>query len=275
MPMVQNLFQIYIGKKGKKKEKTSQSVENLLPRLAQSEHDASLRDQAVAKALCSPEHLQALPERSPPIADIGRQTLHRLDVMSIHIQPALSHPPHAGQVAGKVARERFDENVRRPLLDLSDGLGKVRGPAIRQVVPIDGCENHVAEAPPLQRFGRVLRLVRVQGRGGAGGLDGAEATAARAGVAHEHYRRRGGGLVRPAPARGDVWTSRLLAHRVQAQPAQVRLYAGEVGARGDGRLEPGWQAGDRVSVLVEGLGFVGLGGGFWRFPSGGAARDEV
>ena len=99
----------------------------------------------------------------------------------------------------------------------------------------------------------MLRLVRVEGRRGAGGLDGAEAAAARAGVAHEHDCGGGGAAVAAAPAVGDVGAARLLADRVQVQAAQVAFYllvVFRLCVVGDRRLQPRRQPRDRAPVAL-------------------------
>ena len=78
------------------------------------------------------------------------------------------------------------------------------GATVGEVVAVDGGEDHVAEPPPLERFGGVFGFVRVEGWGRARGFDGAEAAAARAGVAHEHNGGCGSRFGGATPAVADV-----------------------------------------------------------------------
>lgn len=111
----------------------------------------------------------------------------------------------------------------------------------------------------------MLRFVRVQRRRRARGLDGAEAAAARAGVAHEHDGGGGGGFVAAAPAVGDVGAAGLFADGVEVEAAQVGFYLFVVGVVGDGGLEPGGEARDCFLFAggadERGAQFEGFGGG--------------
>jgi len=222
-------------------------------RLPEPEHDARLRDQPRLRLLRARQHRQRLPERRAPVPHLRRQRLHRLHVVRVHVQPRPRHHGHHVQVAREVARQRLDEDLAPAALaalrlDARDRLGEVVRAAVRQVVAVHRRQHHVAEPPAPQRLGRVLGLVRVQRREAlprllalARRLDRAEAAAARARVAHQHDGRRRRGLVAAAPALADVGAARLLAHRVQPEPAQVRLDGlealGRLG-RGDAGLEP-------------------------------------
>lgn len=87
-------------------------------------------------------------------------------------------------------------------------------------------------------------LVRVESRGGARRFHGAEAAAARAGVAHEHDGGGGGRFVAAAPAVRDVGAAGFFADGVEVEAAEVGSDFLVVGVVGDGRLEPGGKAGD-------------------------------
>ena len=119
------------------------------------------------------------------------------------------------------------------------------GAPVSKVVPVDGGEDDIAESPPLECLGRVLRLVRVQWRWCFRCLDGAEPASPRARIAHEHDRGCSGGFLRAAPAVADVGTSCLFAHGVEVQASEVSFDGFVVFIVGDGGLEPGWEAGYR------------------------------
>lgn len=259
---------------------TAQHVPELRLRLSQAEHDTRLGDDIIAlEPLHLGQHLQALPEGCPPVTNVRRQPLDRLDIVGIDVQPALGHDLDHVQVAAEVAGQGLDQQGGLLGLDAADGLGEVVGAAVSQVVAVHAGEDDVAQPPAGQGLGGVLGLVGVEGRGPAVRLDTAEAAAAGAGVAHEHDGGGGGVLVVAAPALADVGASGLLAHRVQPQAAQVRLDLAEVGVgprRGDRGLEPLGQAGDGLlapgGADLDGAELVGLALG--ERAAGGFVGDE-
>lgn len=220
---------------------TPQGVHDFVLLLAQAEHDARLGDDALLAphVLDVLQHLETLPEGGPPVADIRRQALDGLDVVCVDIKTALGDNLDHVEVASEVARQGLDQQRGLLVLNLADRLGEMPRAAVDEVVAVDAGEDDVAQAPAGEGLSRVLGLVGVEGRGRAARLDAAEAAAAGARIAHEHDGGRGGALVGAAPALRDVGAARLLADRVQAEPAQVRLdLLVVVVARGDGRLEP-------------------------------------
>ncbi len=81
------------------------------------------------------------------------------------------------------------------------------GAAIGQIVAIDRSDHHMVEAELGDGVGDVLRLVRIERRGNAGGHV-AEGAGAGADLAHDHH-----GRVLLAPALADVRAARFLADR--------------------------------------------------------------
>lgn len=251
----------------------AQRGDDLVLLLAEAEHDARLGDDAVAVAVVVSaldrldvlEHGEALAEGGAAVAHVGREGLDGLDVVRVDVEPAARHERHHVQVAPEVAGQGLDEQARLLGLDAPDGLGEVARAAVGEVVAVDARQHDVAQPPARQGLGGVLGLVRVQRRGRAVRLDAAEAAAARARVAHQHDGRRRGVLVAAAPALRDVGAPRLLAHRVQPQPAQVLLdLLVVVVARGYGRLQPLWQPCDGAAVrrrsdfgCAQGVGIAG------------------
>ncbi|RUP52371.1 hypothetical protein BC936DRAFT_145612 [Jimgerdemannia flammicorona] len=128
------------------------------------------------------------------------------------------------------------------LLDLHNRFREMRGTSIRQIVPIHACQHHVIQPPPSDGLSGVLWLVHVERLGVAVCLNGAEAAAAGALVAHEHDCCCSGLMLTTAPAVADVGASRLLADGMQAQPAKVLLDTREVLTHGNISLEPGREA---------------------------------
>lgn len=217
---------------------TFKRLPQLVLRLTQPQHQTRLRNQPLIRHLRRFQHAQTLPKLRPPIPHTRRQLLHRLHVMRIDIQPALRHDLDHLQIARIVARQRLHQHRRRLLLDFHDRLREMVRAAVAQVVAVHGRQDNVAKSPARKRLGRVLGLVRVQGRWRLGRLDGAEAAAPRARVAHQHDGGRRGGFLGPAPAVGDVGASRFFADGVQVEAAQVVLDLLVVLPDGDGRLQP-------------------------------------
>lgn len=219
--------------------------------LAQSQHDARLRHQLRSDALRMLQHRQALSERRPPVPHERRQRFDRLDVVRVYVQAAAGYDGYTLKIPGEVTGKGFDERPPvRLCFDAGDGVGEVVGAAVGEIVPVDTGQHHVAEAPAGQRFGCVFGLVRVERRRGARGLDGAEAAAAGAGVAHEHDGGSRARFVGAAPAAADVRAFGLFADGVQVQAPEVGFNTLVVIVVGDGGLEPFGKAGDGAAAVA-------------------------
>ena len=90
------------------------------------------------------------------------------------------------------------------------------GAPVRQVIPVDDCDDRVTEPHPSNGLGQFVGLVRVQSRWGLDSPDGAESAAPGTYLASDHERRGA-----PAPAVVHVGASGLLAHRVQPMLVDV------------------------------------------------------
>lgn len=156
-----------------------------------------------------------------------------------------------------------------------------------EVVAVNNCEDHVPQTPPRERFSGMFGLIGIEWRRSPRCLDAAEAAAARAGVAHQHDSRGGGGFVAAAPAVADIRAAGFFADRVQIQAAQVVLDLFVVLAVRDGGFEPFGEAGYGFLFAFgahEG-GFEGVGFGRWEggvvvvageeFGEGGAGVELV
>ena len=166
------------------------------------------------------------------IADLRGQPADRLQVVRKHIHAGLDHRGDGREVAGEVGRQRLDGRAGIASLDRADAGGVVPRPAVRQVVPVDGREDHVLEAHQLHGTGGVVRLLRVEPAPGIARVDGTEAARPRAHVAHEHDRGRAG-----VPALADVrdtWTPR--------RPWRAGARAPCAARRRSGRRTPGGPA---------------------------------
>ena len=181
----------------------------------------------------------ALAEGGASVADERGELLDGLDVVRVDVEAAGGHELHCCQVTTEIARQGLDKHLWRLELDAADGVGKVAGAAVGQVVAVDRGQHNVAQAPPAQGFGCVLGLVRVQRGRAARRLDAAEAAAACARVAHQHYGCRGGVFATAAaPALADVGAARLLTYSVQLEAAQVFFDLVVVRPLRDRGLEP-------------------------------------
>ena len=106
------------------------------------------------------------------------------------------------------------------------------GAPVDEIVAVDAGENHVAETPARQSFRRVFWLVRIQRWRCPTGLDAAKSAAPRAGIAHEHDRCSGAGLLgaaATAPTVTDVRAAGFFADGVEVQAAEVGLYGSKRG----------------------------------------------
>ncbi len=92
----------------------------------------------------------------------------------------------------------------------ADHRGEMRGAAVGKVVAIDRGDDDMGEAELCGGVRDMGGLRRIK-RAGQAGLDVAEGTGARAGVAHDHE-----GRVLFVPALADIGAAGFLAHGVQA-----------------------------------------------------------
>ena len=93
--------------------------------------------------------------------------------------------------------------------DALDAADELQGAAVVEVVAVDGRDHHVAQAELDHGVGEIVRLVRIDCAGLAGG-DVAEGASTGADIAQDHHRRV---LLRPAFA--DVRAAGLLADGMQ------------------------------------------------------------
>ena len=144
-----------------------------------------------------------------------------------------------GLVPREVAGEHLDGGVRHGLAQRGDDGDEVRRTPVGQVVARHGRHDDVREPHPLRRFGHAARLVRIE-RFRRARVDGAEAAASRAGVAHDQERRGPG-----REALTLVRALRGLAHRVEAQVAESGAHLCLTAGRRDGRFS---HSGMRLAV---------------------------
>src|SRR6202011_6366154 len=109
------------------------------------------------------------------------------DGFDVVVEDVGTGPHHGGEgrlVAHEVRDQDLDAAFRDALADLPDGPGEDGGPAVLELVPVDGSDDGVVEAHPLDRLRDPHWLAKVEHPRPAG-LHGAEATGAGAGGAED------------------------------------------------------------------------------------------
>ena len=146
--------------------------------------------------------------RARPHREIARR--HGFQIVVEHVGLGLRDHFQRAFLAQEVRRQDFDRRGRAARTDGADGLRKMLGAAIGEIVAIDRGDHDMGE-PELE--GGLRDMFRLGGieRAGHAGLDVAEGAGAGAGVAHDH---EGGVLLVPALA--DIRAARLLADRDEA-----------------------------------------------------------
>ena len=151
------------------------------------------------------------------LADRLLEPLDRLEVVVEDVGARRHDRPERLIGAVEVGDQDLHAHAGTGLAQGADGVGEDVGAAVGQVVTGDARHDHVLQAQAGERLGHAPRLVLVVPRGPPG-LDGAEAAGAGARVAQDHD---GGRALLPALA--DVGAVRLLADRVEAEPAEQLL----------------------------------------------------
>ena len=143
-------------------------------------------------------------------ADFGIEAGHGFEVVVEHVRTRGDDGfQRGGRAFQEIGRQNLDGGVWGAVTDRADGLGKMFGPAIRQVVAVHRGDDHVVQTQLLHGIGHATRLERIQRVRPAGG-DVAEGAAAGADVAHDHH-----GGVTLAPAFAGIGATRLFADRHQ------------------------------------------------------------
>ena len=167
----------------------------------------------------------------PGLAVQGRR---RLQVMVEHVgrrfAQSLQRNVHS---AAEIRGQDFDPGGGGFPAHCPDAIPEVPCPAVAQVVPVNGSDDHVFQAHQFDGFGQVFRFVFIQGLRTAVS-DVTERAAPGAGIAHDH---EGGGA--PRKTLTQVGTGRLLAHRVQGAVTQQPLQLEYPGIGGRFGPDPG------------------------------------
>mmetsp|Transcript_23560 Transcript_23560/g.73942 ORF Transcript_23560/g.73942 Transcript_23560/m.73942 type:complete len:259 (-) Transcript_23560:266-1042(-) len=188
------------------------ALHDLLPRLAEAEHDARLGVHLRVGLLGALKYRHALGVVRARVAHVALQPLHRLDVVRVDVEARVREAVDGGEVAPKVAHEALHEHAGLPQLDELDGAREVVRAAVGHVVAVDAREHHVLDTPARDGFRRVERLGVIRRRRRLRRFHGAEAAAPGARVAEQHDGSRAA-----VPALADVRALRLLADRREPQ----------------------------------------------------------
>ena len=210
----------------------SNGLQQLLPGLAQAQHDAALSEHLFIHEASAIEELQGAVVFGTG-ADDAIEPGHRLQVMVEDVGTGLHDGAQGRPGAAKVGDEDLHRAVGDVFAAAADALGEDGGAAIGQVVAGHRGDYDVFEAQVLGGVGHSMGLVPVHLLRAAMS-DGAEAAAAGADVAQDH---EGGGPL--LPALEDVGAERLLADRVQGKLAHKGLEVTVIGADAGPHLEPG------------------------------------
>ncbi len=223
-------------------------LQDLLPLLAEADHQARLRDHGRIDLLHALQQAQrGEVARAGPDAQVKAR--HGLEVVVEDVGPRSHDRFDRARLAQEIGRQHLDRRLRRARADRADGLGEMLRTAILQIVTVDGGDDDVLEPEFRHGLGDVHRLLRIEGAGKSRG-DVAERAGARADLAHDHH-----GGVPALPAFADIGAGGLLAHRGELVLAQDRLGL-VVGRRmrGNAHTDPVRLAQDRRIRLVRLLG---------------------
>ncbi len=131
--------------------------------------------------------------------------------------------------------------------------GEMLGAAVSEVVAVDRGDDDMLQAQLCDRFGDILRLVRIE-RAGHAGLHVAEGAGARARVAHDHE-----GRVLLLPALADIGAAGLLADRDETVFLHDAMRLGPFGRAGRLDADPVRLAQDRLVGPVRLFGMARRG----------------
>ncbi len=147
--------------------------------------------------------------------------------------PRSHHHVERAVLAQEIRREHLDRRAGAEAADRADRVGEMPGPAIGEIVAVDGGDDDVLQPELGHRAGDVLRLVAVE-RAGQARLDVAEGAGAGAGIAQDHQVRG----VALGPALADIRARRFFADRMEPVLAHDRLGFGVLRARRRPHTDP-------------------------------------
>src|SRR3954447_9521288 len=206
-----------------------ESPTDLLARLAHAEDEVRLGDETRRAGRGEDLERPVVAERGPDPLEDAR---HGLDVVREDFRCGSEDLAEQVGVAGEVGSEQLDAGVGVECVDLSHGLGVEPRAFVLEIVTRDTGNGRVAQAHRAHRLGDPAGLVAVEWLGLAG-VDLAEVTSPRAGVAADEERR-----LAVLPALEDVGATRFFADGVQAFARDQALECGVLRPGAQPRLDP-------------------------------------
>lgn len=191
-----------------------QGFDNLIVRLAESEHDAGLDRNSVPGLRGEPQHLERFPVGRPG-PDFIRQPFDRFNVVIEHRRSGRENGRNRFAAAVEIGGQHLDSGFRQPPVQRMDDGGEKGGAAVRQVVPGHAGDHDVIELEPGGGLGQTLRLVLLGRSRMRIVVDRAESAVARAASAEDQERRGSG-----TEALTDIRAERAGTDRVEPQVAQ-------------------------------------------------------
>src|SRR5436305_1966855 len=205
--------------------------DNLIPCLAQSQHEAGLGWRGGIHFFGPLEHLErTLVDglRAHALVQPG----NGFDVMIENIGPGIDHDLQRVIDTLEIGRQYFDFTIGVETANPTDSSGENGSAAIFEFVTVDRGDHSMAQGHLLHRFGDTFRFLPVKANW-ATGLYSAKAAAACADAPQYHEC---GGFV--APAFADIWAARLFTYGVQFFAAHQLLQIVVVFALWRAHLEP-------------------------------------
>ncbi len=168
----------------------------------------------------------------PLVPQLGEQSCDGLDIVAEYLGAGIQNAPDTAGILVEILDQRLDGRAGIPLFYGLDGSGYVTGTLVRQVIPGDRRDDHMAQLQALYGLGDVHRFHRV-GRGGTATDDRAIGTMPGTDVAQHHD---GGGAA--SPAFRVVGAVGALTYGVERRISQHALHFLERAACGPGTAQP-------------------------------------
>mmetsp|Transcript_22100 Transcript_22100/g.50052 ORF Transcript_22100/g.50052 Transcript_22100/m.50052 type:complete len:319 (+) Transcript_22100:336-1292(+) len=211
----------------------SHSLQHLLVRLPQAQHDRSLGVNFGVAFLGVLQHAERLVVPSFRVSHVGLQPAHCLHIVRVNVQSAVGQSTDRLQVPCEVADQALHQHVWPALLDELHGGGEVTSASVLHVVSVHASQHHIRYVPRLERLCCLEGLEGIRRGGLQVRLDGAESAATSARVPQEHDCTRS-----PIPALADVRALSFLADSVQSERLHRRFQLVKLGVLPAGRRYP-------------------------------------
>ena len=142
-------------------EQVGEHIEQFVPGLAESEHEAALGLHGGPQPLGSGEEFERPRIDALAAADVTIEPRHRFGVVVEDVGRRLHDPLDRAGLAEEIGHEHLDDGPRG-LSDRHDRALKVLGAAVGQVVAGDARDHDVGEAEPAGRLRHPLGLVDLE-----------------------------------------------------------------------------------------------------------------